>query len=108
MHTVKMSLIKSLLEDTLNCILKWAIRALGGSQARLVRASSATLPQDRLVDEERVPSYASTRFYPVTLGDIYKKRYEVLAKLGFGISSTVWLAQDLLYVGPGRAFGSLC
>lgn len=34
-------------------------------------------------------------YYPVQIGDFYKHdRYQVVGKLGFGVSSTVWLAAD--------------
>ncbi|KAB8265975.1 kinase-like domain-containing protein [Aspergillus pseudonomiae] len=54
-----------------------------------------------LIEEEELPDYRADRFYPVHLGDIFQKRYQVVAKLGFGTSSTTWLARDLkdrLYV----------
>ncbi|EFR05538.1 serine/threonine protein kinase [Nannizzia gypsea CBS 118893] len=50
---------------------------------------------DQLVEEEELPGYKADRFYPVHLGDIFEERYQVLGKLGFGSSSTVWLARDL-------------
>ena len=46
-------------------------------------------------EEEKVPDYHAERFYPVRLGEIYNERYQVLAKLGFGTTSTVWLSRDL-------------
>lgn len=50
--------------------------------------------QDKF-EEEKVPDYHAERFYPVRLGEIYNERYQVLAKLGFGTTSTVWLSRDL-------------
>lgn len=53
------------------------------------------------VEEETLPRYCSRHFYPVRLGEIFDERYEVVAKLGYGASSTVWLARDLWkYVFP--------
>lgn len=37
------------------------------------------------------------RFYPVHLGEVFQDRYQTVAKLGFGSSSTIWLARDLWY-----------
>ena len=34
-------------------------------------------------------------YHPVHLGDVYRKQYKVINKLGFGTFSTVWLARDL-------------
>ncbi|KAE8134921.1 kinase-like protein [Aspergillus pseudotamarii] len=49
----------------------------------------------QLVEEEELPDYRADRFYPVRLGGIFQKRYQIVAKLGFGTSSTTWLARDL-------------
>jgi hypothetical protein len=46
-------------------------------------------------EEEKIPGYHAERFYPARIGDVYSKRYQVLAKLGFGTTSTVWLCRDL-------------
>ncbi|KFY31260.1 hypothetical protein V493_01268 [Pseudogymnoascus sp. VKM F-4281 (FW-2241)] len=35
------------------------------------------------------------QYYPARIGDILFSRYRIVGKLGFGISSTVWLARDL-------------
>ena len=80
-------------------ILKWVIRILGGSRTPFVRANPPILSAEEAVEEEKfyyeeIPH----RYYPVRLGDTFNDRYEVLLKLGYGTTSTVWLAQDLLYV----------
>ena len=46
-------------------------------------------------EEEKLPDYHAEGFYPVQLGEIFNERYQVLAKLGFGTTSTVWLCRDL-------------
>ncbi|TPX21948.1 hypothetical protein DIZ76_015913 [Coccidioides immitis] len=48
------------------------------------------------VEEEELPSYVPGDFYPVTIGEVFVERYQVVAKLGFGMSSTVWLCRDLV------------
>ncbi|KAI4848876.1 protein kinase, partial [Aureobasidium sp. EXF-8845] len=53
------------------------------------------LPEYEKIEEESVTGYKAESFYPVTLGDVFKSRYKVLAKLGFGTASTVWLCRDL-------------
>ncbi|KAJ9234302.1 hypothetical protein DTO169E5_6646 [Paecilomyces variotii] len=54
-----------------------------------------TVEPDQLVEEEELPDYQADRFYPVQLGEVFQDRYQVLTKLGFGTSSTAWLARDL-------------
>ena len=46
------------------------------------------------VEEEILPHYSPQNYCPVTIGQVFDKRYKVLAKLGFGSESTTWLAQD--------------
>ncbi|KAL1305508.1 hypothetical protein AAFC00_002379 [Neodothiora populina] len=48
-----------------------------------------------LIEEETLPHYHPHHFLSVRLGQVFGERYEVLAKLGFGSESTVWLAKDL-------------
>lgn len=47
-----------------------------------------------LIEEETVAHYRSELFYPARLGDVLNNRYQIISKLGYGTSSTVWLAQD--------------
>lgn len=53
------------------------------------------LPSDRKIEEETLPDYVASRYYPVRIGEILKERYQVVGKLGFGASSTAWLARDM-------------
>lgn len=46
------------------------------------------------IEEETIPEYVATRYYPVRIGQIFPNRYQVVGKLGFGATSTVWLARD--------------
>lgn len=47
------------------------------------------------IEEEKLPFYALERYCPVHIGDIFMSRYQVVSKLGYGTSSTVWLCRDL-------------
>ncbi|KAG5746518.1 hypothetical protein H9Q70_010792 [Fusarium xylarioides] len=47
------------------------------------------------VEEEEIPGYVASRFYPAHLGQVFQQRYQAVTKLGFGSSSTIWLARDL-------------
>ncbi|KAG6130930.1 hypothetical protein E4U38_004209 [Claviceps purpurea] len=55
----------------------------------------AVIPADERVEEETLPNYATSQYYPVAIGEIFRARYQVVGKLGFGTTSTVWLARDL-------------
>ncbi|KXN92839.1 Serine/threonine-protein kinase SRPK [Leucoagaricus sp. SymC.cos] len=55
----------------------------------------AQIPVNNWVEEETNPDYVAGRYYPVRIGEIFQDRYQVVGKLGWGISSTVWLARDL-------------
>ncbi|KAI1063423.1 hypothetical protein LB506_012808 [Fusarium annulatum] len=48
-----------------------------------------------LVEEERLPFYRREDYYPMRIGHVIHVRYQVVAKLGYGTSSTVWLSRDL-------------
>ena len=53
------------------------------------------LPPGILVDEEILPVYDPKDFYPAKPGEVLADRYQILVKVGWGVSSTVWLARDL-------------
>ncbi|KAJ5551034.1 hypothetical protein N7461_005732 [Penicillium sp. DV-2018c] len=48
------------------------------------------------IEEETLPTYSPEKYYPVQQGDIFNNRYQVLSKLGYGVTSTVWFALDLV------------
>ena len=49
--------------------------------------------------EEYVLGYRLGGFHPVCLGDTFQHgRYQIYHKLGWGGSSTVWLAKDNKYI----------
>ncbi|RAK93356.1 kinase domain protein [Aspergillus costaricaensis CBS 115574] len=47
------------------------------------------------IEEETLPTYQPEKYYPVQQGEVLGNRYQVLAKLGYGVTSTVWLGRDL-------------
>lgn len=53
------------------------------------------LPLETKFEEERLLGYKAEEYYPVHLGEVLKSRYQILAKLGYGTASTVWLCRDL-------------
>ncbi|KAK2791356.1 hypothetical protein FQN53_004537 [Emmonsiellopsis sp. PD_33] len=52
------------------------------------------IDHSRLVEEETLPGYFPEKYYPVSLGQVLHQRYRVVGKLGYGTTSTVWLAYD--------------
>lgn len=50
------------------------------------------------IEEETLPTYHLEKYYSVRLKEVLDSQYQVLAKLGYGVASTVWLGRDLLYV----------
>jgi serine/threonine-protein kinase SRPK3 len=55
----------------------------------------AALDATKKIEEENVPSYVPEDYYPVQIGEVFRSRYQVVTKLGFGVNSTVWLCRDL-------------
>jgi serine/threonine-protein kinase SRPK3 len=43
----------------------------------------------QMVEEERLPFYNRDDYYPMRIGTVIKGRYQVVAKPGYGTSSTV-------------------
>jgi serine/threonine protein kinase len=54
--------------------------------------------QNVLLEEQQFDEFKKGVYYPVNIGDVFASKYQVVGKLGFGVTSTVWLARDLQYV----------
>lgn len=48
-------------------------------------------------EDEGLPDYKIGGYHPVHVGEVFKERYVVIQKLGWGHFSTVWLAKDKKY-----------
>ena len=55
------------------------------------------LPVQQLLEEETLPRYSAEHYYPARIGEVLGSQYQIVSKLGFGSTSTVWLARDLKY-----------
>ncbi|EPE36816.1 Protein kinase-like (PK-like) [Glarea lozoyensis ATCC 20868] len=71
-------------------------RSITQRQRSLIRSykTPASLPLEIPIDEETIPNYDPRTFFHPNVGDILDHRYTLKAKIGWGTSSTVWLAQD--------------
>ncbi|KKK13213.1 hypothetical protein ARAM_000564 [Aspergillus rambellii] len=54
------------------------------------------LDQSIELEEETLPNYQPEKYYPVNQGEVLNDRYQTIAKIGYGVTSTVWLAKDLI------------
>ncbi|KAJ5978133.1 protein kinase domain protein [Penicillium viridicatum] len=50
-------------------------------------------PSD-VLDEGRFEQFKQGQYYPANIGDVLISKYQINGKLGFGTTSTVWLARD--------------
>ncbi|KAI9656334.1 MAG: hypothetical protein M1821_004997 [Bathelium mastoideum] len=57
-------------------------------------SDSKALPLDQKIEEEAYDTTSKTRYYPVQIGDAYEDKYQTVGKLGYGLGSTVWLANE--------------
>ena len=96
-------LLGSRLEDSdwrMLATLRSCMRCPSRSVFRSVFLPSLGLPRTIMstfadpIEEEILSRYSPQNYYPVSIGQVFDKRYKVLAKLGFGGESTTWLAQD--------------
>lgn len=78
-------------------LLRWTRNKLDPAPRRSFANLSKALSPDRPVEEETLPAYDPEEFYPVHIGDVFKGKYLVLGKLGFGANSTVWLCRNTEY-----------
>lgn len=69
------------------------------SAPRVFNASRAELlDSSEPLEEERLCGLSGNKiqqYYPVKIGDVLHTKFQVLGKLGYGVTSTVWLCRDL-------------
>lgn len=61
------------------------------------------LPKEERFEEEGLVGYKAEDYYPLRLGEVFNSKYQVVAKLGFGTTSTVWLCRNLQLSKPSRS-----
>lgn len=70
------------------------VRAYSTAASMATNRAPRILPSNVPVEEEGAPEYDPKHFCPVNPRDLFHNRYEMVAKIGWGRSSTVWLARD--------------
>lgn len=78
--------------------MRWATKALRKPPSLPIifpTSGFETVPPSVVLEEERFEQFKQGQFYPANIGDVLTSRYQVIGKLGFGTTSTVWLARDL-------------
>ncbi|EEH35665.2 hypothetical protein PAAG_06712 [Paracoccidioides lutzii Pb01] len=43
------------------------------------------------IEEESPPTYKAEKYYPARIGEIFNDRYQIVGRLGYGVTSTLWL-----------------
>ncbi|KAI3012252.1 hypothetical protein CBS147346_629 [Aspergillus niger] len=81
-------------------LLKWIRASIHPRRAplpprRFPTTGFTTIPASTILEEEHFDSFRNGHYYPVNIGDVFASKYQVIGKLGYGSTSTVWLAQDL-------------
>jgi serine/threonine-protein kinase SRPK3 len=70
-------------------------------------SSFKLVPPSKLIEEETLDSYTPESFFPVQIGAVYHPKFQIVTKLGYGKTSTVWLARNLEYVISSFIQGNL-
>ncbi|KAL4936032.1 hypothetical protein BDV06DRAFT_233764 [Aspergillus oleicola] len=52
-------------------------------------------PDWHKIEEETLQDYVPSHYHPTRMGEVIKEPYQVISKLGFGSTSTAWLARNL-------------
>ena len=60
----------------------------------------ARISADVKIEEETTPGYVASRYYPVRIGEILHANYQVVGKLGYGITSTARTRSKVSHVPP--------
>ena len=76
-------------------LLKWARSAVKRAPSPPRQYRNVKFPLINPSEKVEEEFFGIERYYPARIGDVLSSRYQVVGKLGFGNSSTVWLARDL-------------
>ncbi|KJF61101.1 uncharacterized protein CIMG_13417 [Coccidioides immitis RS] len=80
----------------LSSLLRWvkaSIRRVPSLPTQFLSCDFEVISDSHILEEERFKDFKLGKYYPVNIGAMYLlPSTRSLAKLGFGITSTVWLA----------------
>lgn len=80
-------------------LLRWAkgiLRRAPLAPLQFPTTGFKSIPKSAVLEEERFEEFRAASYYPVNIGDLFASgKYQVVGKLGFGSTSTVWLARNL-------------
>lgn len=82
-------------------LFRWArasVRRTPFSPLRFPTTGFEVVPDSVFLEEEQFEEFKAGLYYPMKPGEILASRYQIIGKLGFGRTSTVWLANDMRYV----------
>ncbi|POR33360.1 Serine/threonine-protein kinase SRPK [Tolypocladium paradoxum] len=74
---------------------KNALRRRPTSSRTISDIPHVALPLETPIEEETLPHYEREQYYPVHVGAVFKAKYQVAGKPGYGAYSTSWLCQDI-------------
>lgn len=79
-------------------LIKWATRVFRRPPSPPIcfpTTGFETVRPSEILDEKRFEKFKLGQYYPANIGDVICSKYQIVGKLGFGTTSTVWLAHDL-------------
>jgi hypothetical protein len=77
---------------------RWAGKLLKRSPSiplRFPNAGFDVINESEVLEEEQFDKFKQGQYFPVNIGAVYANKYQVIGKLGFGTTSTVWLSRNL-------------
>jgi len=84
--------------EPLSLVVSFPIRSPINNYIGVMQKGEAADAEDYTEsDDEGADGYRKGGYHHVTVGEMYNGRYKVIAKLGWGHFSTVWLCQDMSY-----------
>ncbi|KAF2743283.1 kinase-like protein [Sporormia fimetaria CBS 119925] len=85
-------------EEKRRRLLRWlkiVVTRRGWAPLDFPTTGFAIIADDRIVDEEILDEFREGLFCPIAIGEVVGDKYQIVRKLGYGKSSTVWLARNL-------------
>ena len=75
-------------------LAKRLVKEPGVQLFRFSSSNFKALPTNQIIEGEAHDAITKGTYYPVQIGDVFESNYQIVARLGYGLSSTVSLAKD--------------